>query len=147
MADIDFSALTEVKYNGTDLTEVVYVVGGTSTSVWTAAVYVKDSSLPASTVGRDYEALSANSTWSNADTFYLLKLSTGQLFASAMSTTPPTTGYNNANVTYYNCGYTCEYVTSTLIEWYVGEEITGTSRPDYLYAPQSTVTNPVWTLT
>jgi hypothetical protein len=64
-----------------------------------------------------------------------------------MSTTPPTTGYNNADVTYYNCGYTCEYVTSTLIEWYVGEEITGTSRPDYLYAPQSTVTNPVWTLT
>jgi hypothetical protein len=37
MADIDFSALTEVKYNGTDLTEVIYVAGGTSTSVWSAA--------------------------------------------------------------------------------------------------------------
>lgn len=139
------SNLTEVTFNGTDVTEVIY----NGTSVWTAdtRVYVKDSSLPASTAGRQYEALSANSTWSNADTFYILKLSTGQLFESDLSTTPPTAGYDRYNTTYYNCGYSCGYVTSTLIEWYIGEEITGTDRPDYLYAPQSTVTNPVWTLT
>ena len=98
--------------------------------------YVKDSSLPAGISGSTYEAVSDTSDWTSGN-LYLLELATGKIYTSDRS--------GSVAAQYYNCGYACNYIVTTV--WTVGTEVTGTNRPDYLYAPQSTVSSPVWTLT
>ena len=98
--------------------------------------YVKGATLPAGISGSTYESLSDVSS-NNAGSFYLLELATGKLFNATKT--------GSLAAEYYNCGYTCSYLVLT--NWALGTEVTGTNRPDYLYAPESTVANPVYTLT
>lgn len=98
--------------------------------------YTKDPALPDGIVGSTYEAVSDVSDWTSGN-YYLLELATGKLFN--------TTKTGSLAAEYYNCGYTCSYLVLT--NWALGTEVIEFNRPLSLYAPESTVANPVYTLT
>ena len=97
-------------------------------------VYVKN--LNVNGLGEQYEAVSDTSP-NNTGNVYLLELATGQIFNSDES--------GAVVAQYYSCGYSCSYVVTNPY-WTLGSEVTGTDRPDNLYSPLTTVTEPVWAL-